>query len=96
MNGEVDGHEERRSHELATPECLDPRTREPEALVHASEGIVVGIHHGQPEVDHGPTPAMTIRLDGPGLLDADGELHDLRHTEVRVRVQAGAIRVATP
>jgi hypothetical protein len=39
---------------------------------------------------------VTLRFDEPPLLDADGELHSPGTGELRIRVQAGAIRVGVP
>ena len=55
----------------------------------------IGSHIGQPEVVRRPVSALTLRFDEPPLLDADGELHQPGSTELRIRVQPGAIRVAT-
>lgn len=54
----------------------------------------LGTHLDQPEVERVPVSDVTLRFDQPALLDADGELHTMP-TEVRIRVQPGAIRVAT-
>lgn len=56
----------------------------------------LGKHRDQPEVGYRLATRLTIRLERPSLLDADGELHGLGSTEVVMRVQPGAIRVATP
>jgi len=53
----------------------------------------LGTHIGQPEVERRSATRLTIQFTEPPLLDADGELHTLRSTELRVRVDAGAIRV---
>ena len=54
----------------------------------------LGTHLGQPEVERSPVSDITLLFDLPALLDADGELYEMP-TEVRVRVQPGAIRVGT-
>jgi diacylglycerol kinase (ATP) len=53
----------------------------------------LGTHIGQPEVTRSPVNNVTFRFDEPPLLDTDGELHQIGSTDLRVRVQAGAIRV---
>ena len=53
----------------------------------------LGTHVGQPEVTRTSVSDMTVRFVEPPLLDADGELHQLASTELRVRVQVGAVRV---
>jgi diacylglycerol kinase (ATP) len=55
----------------------------------------LGTHIGQPEVTRRPVADVTLRFDEPQLLDADGELHSLGSTELRIRVQPGTIRVGT-
>ena len=53
----------------------------------------LGTHLGQPEVTRDAVSDVTIRFEQPPLLDADGELHQVASTELKVRVQPGAIRV---
>ena len=55
----------------------------------------LGTHIGQPEVERSPVSDVMLRFDQPALLDADGELHWFPSTELRIRVQPGAIRVGT-
>lgn len=55
----------------------------------------LGTHVGQPEVQRRPIQDVTMFFENPPLLDADGELHALSSTELRIRVAAGAIRVGT-
>jgi diacylglycerol kinase (ATP) len=54
----------------------------------------LGTHLAQPEVERSAVSNIMLRFDQPALVDADGELHEMP-TEVRVRVQPGAIRVGT-
>jgi diacylglycerol kinase (ATP) len=53
----------------------------------------LGTHLGQPEVTQRSVADVRIHFDRPPLLDADGELHELSSTELRIRVAPGAIRV---
>jgi diacylglycerol kinase (ATP) len=53
----------------------------------------LGTHIGQPEVERRLATKLTLNFEEAPLLDADGELHTLRSTELRVRVDPGAIRV---
>jgi diacylglycerol kinase family enzyme len=53
----------------------------------------LGTHLGQPEVTQRSVADVRIHFDRPPLLDADGELHELSSTELRIRVVPGAIRV---
>jgi diacylglycerol kinase (ATP) len=53
----------------------------------------LGTHLGQPEVTQRSVADVRIHFDQPPLLDADGELHELSSTELRIRVAPGAIRV---
>ena len=55
----------------------------------------LGTHIGQPEVELKRASRLTLAFDEPPLLDADGELHTLATRELRIRVDAGAIRVGT-
>ena len=55
----------------------------------------LGTHVGQPEVQRRPIQDVTMFFENPPLIDADGELHVLSSTELRIRVAAGAIRVGT-
>jgi diacylglycerol kinase (ATP) len=55
----------------------------------------LGTHAGQPEVTRRAESSVTLAFDEPPLLDADGELHTISSTELRIRVQPGAIRVGT-
>ena len=55
----------------------------------------LGTHIGQPEVERTAVDGVRLFFEEAPLLDADGELHELRSTELRIRVQAGAIRVGT-
>ena len=54
----------------------------------------LGTHLDQPEVTRNPVADLTLRFDAPTLLDADGELHATA-SELRIRVQPGAIQVGT-
>jgi diacylglycerol kinase (ATP) len=56
----------------------------------------LGTHRQQREVDHRMASCLTIGLDRPSLVDADGELHSTNATEVRIRVQPSALRVGVP
>jgi diacylglycerol kinase (ATP) len=53
----------------------------------------LGTHIGQKEVKRRAVKKLTMQFDEAPLLDADGELHVLGCTELRVRVDPGAIRV---
>ena len=53
----------------------------------------LGTHIGQPEVERRPVATVAMFFDEAPLLDADGELHELRSTELRIRIQPGEIRV---
>ncbi len=53
----------------------------------------LGTHIGQKEVKRTAVRKLTMQFDEAPLLDADGELHVLGCTELRVRVDPGAIRV---
>jgi diacylglycerol kinase (ATP) len=53
----------------------------------------LGTHVGQAEVERINVSDATFRFDEPPFLDADGELHALTTTELRIHVQPGAIRV---
>ena len=55
----------------------------------------LGTHVGQPEVARRPVSDVRLFFEIPPLLDADGELHELSATELRIRVAPGAIRVGT-
>jgi diacylglycerol kinase (ATP) len=55
----------------------------------------LGTHLGQPEIAHSARPSVTIRLEKPALFDADGELHTNNSSELRIRIQPGAVRVGT-
>jgi diacylglycerol kinase (ATP) len=55
----------------------------------------LGTHIGQSEVERRPVTRLTLRFDEPPMLDADGELHAIPSTELRIRVEPGAIRVGT-
>ena len=55
----------------------------------------LGTHIGQPEVARSAVSVVTLHFDERPLLDADGELHTSSESEVRIRVQAGAIRVGS-
>jgi diacylglycerol kinase (ATP) len=54
----------------------------------------MGTHIGQPEVERRPMTDLLLRFEDTPLLDADGELHLLDTTEVRIRAAPDAIRVA--
>ena len=54
----------------------------------------LGTHLDQPEVTRNPVSDLTLRFDAPTLLDADGELHTTA-SQLRIRVQPGAIQVGT-
>lgn len=56
----------------------------------------LGTHVGQREVERTAVTSLRLFFEEAPLLDADGELHDLRSTELHVRVQPGAIRVGIP
>ena len=56
----------------------------------------LGTHVGQPEVERRPVAKLGLFFDEAPLLDADGELHALRSTELRLRVAPGAIRLGVP
>jgi diacylglycerol kinase (ATP) len=56
----------------------------------------LGTHVGQPEVERRPVATVTLFFNEAPLIDADGELHALRSTELRLRVAPGAIRVGIP
>jgi diacylglycerol kinase (ATP) len=53
----------------------------------------LGTHIGQPEVERRPVSRLRLLLDTSPLLDADGELHVLGSSELRIRVDPGAVRV---
>ena len=53
----------------------------------------LGTHIGQPEVGRGTTDRVTLFFEEAPLLDADGELHQLGSTELRIRVQTAALRI---
>jgi diacylglycerol kinase (ATP) len=55
----------------------------------------LGTHIGQPEVNRAPVAKLLIQFAEKPLLDADGELHAIDATELRIRVDPGAIRVGT-
>ena len=53
----------------------------------------LGTHIGQPEVARRRAGKLTLHVSEVPWLDADGELHRLDSTELRLRVDPGAIRV---
>jgi diacylglycerol kinase (ATP) len=53
----------------------------------------LGTHIGQPEVERRAVTTLKLQFDQPPLLDADGELHLLGSSELRIKVDPGAIRV---
>ena len=55
----------------------------------------LGTHVGQPEVERRAIDAVSLFFDKAPLVDADGELHSLNMNELKLRVDAGAIRVGT-
>jgi len=55
----------------------------------------LGTHVGQAEVTRRPVSDVRLHFEEPPVLDADGELHEVSSTELRIRVAPGAIRVGT-
>ena len=55
----------------------------------------LGTHIGQPEVNRAAVAKLLIQFTEKPLLDADGELHTIDTTDLRIRVDPGAIRVGT-
>jgi diacylglycerol kinase (ATP) len=53
----------------------------------------LGTHEGQSEVERRAVQQVTVRFERAPCLDADGELHPTASTVLRIRVQAGAVRV---
>jgi diacylglycerol kinase (ATP) len=71
--------------------CDAPPSRRLQLFVRAR----LGTHIGQSEVERRAVTSLTMRFDEAPLLDADGELHSIGSTELRIRVDPGAIRVGT-
>lgn len=55
----------------------------------------LGTHIGQPEVERRPVPEVRVHFDEAPFLDADGELHRLTSSELKIRVAHGALRIGT-